>query len=239
MCKLDTGAQCNVIPLSTMKERFSNVRIEGTNVKLTAFSGVPIGLVGQAMLTVAYGGREFEAVFYITSSKHAIPIIGLALIRKMGLLPGSINVISLDSYEDVFTGLGKLEGEYKIKFKPNAQPVVCVPRRVPESVKLKLKSELDRLESEGVIVKCAEPSEWISHTVNVVRPNKPIRICLDPKHRNEAILREHFELPRVSDIFNRLSNATVFSTLDATSGFHQVVLYEESSKLTCFMTPFG
>jgi len=30
----------------------------------------------------------------------------------------------LDEFKDVFTGLGKLEGEYKIKLKANAKPVV-------------------------------------------------------------------------------------------------------------------
>jgi hypothetical protein len=40
-------------------------------------------------------------------------------------------------------------------------------------------------------------------------------------------------------IFNRMQGAKVFSFLDATQGFHHVVLDEESSLLTTFNTPFG
>lgn len=239
LCKVDTGAQCNVIPSVVLRSYFPELPIEKTNVKLTAYTGIRIELVGQVLVQVTHKGGVFDAVFYVAANKNSLPIIGLASVRKLGLIPQCVNAVSVDKYEDVFTGLGRLEGEYKIKLKPNAKPVVCVPRRVPESVKPKLKAELERLESEGVIVKCSEPSEWVNHTVNVVRPNKPIRICLDPKYLNDAILREHFELPRISDIFSRVSKAQVFSTLDATSGFHQVMLDEESSKLTTFITPFG
>ena len=239
LCKVDTGAQCNVMPLSVFKTNFPELPIYRTNLTLTAYTGINSEVVGQVQMEVKYKDTSFQTTFYITPSEHAIPVIGLALVRKMGLVPSSVNALSIGSYEDVFTGLGRLEGEYKIKLKPDAEPVVCVPRRVPESIKPKLKTELERLQSDGVIVKCNEPSEWVSHTVNVVRPNKPIRICLDPKHLNKAVMREHFELPRAADIFSRVAKAKVFSTSNATSGFHQVVLDEESSKLTTFYTPFG
>ena len=212
--------------------------VEKTDVKLTAYTGVAIQVEGR-VLGVTHEGRTFSSVFYLARSAQAIPIIGLALVREMGLVPRSVNEVSIGSYEDVFTGLGRLEGEYEIKLRPDAKPVVCVPRRVPESIKPKLKAELERLEADDVITKCTEPSEWVNHTVNVVSANKPIRICLDPKHLNQVILCEHYELPRASDIFGRVAKAKVFSTLDATSGFHQVVLDEKSSKLTTFYTPFG
>ena len=43
----------------------------------------------------------------------------------------------------------------------------------------------------------------------------------------------------VKDVLTRLPGAKIFSTLDATSGFWQIPLDEESSFLTCFNTPFG
>ena len=42
----------------------------------------------------------------------------------------------------------------------------------------------------------------------------------------------------VEDVLTRLPGAKIFSTLDATSGFWQIPLDEESF-LTCFNTPFG
>ena len=46
-------------------------------------------------------------------------------------------------------------------------------------------------------------------------------------------------LPTIDDILHKLAGATVFSSLDASSGYWQLPLSEESSLLTTFITPFG
>ena len=75
--------------------------------------------------------------------------------------------------------------------------------------------------------------------VNVLKPNMQLRICLDPQKLNEAITREHYALPVASDIFERISGANVYSTLDATAGFQQIELEEHSSYYTTFITAYG
>ena len=56
---------------------------------------------------------------------------------------------------------------------------------------------------------------------------------------NTAIKRSQHPLPTVEDVTARLTNAKVFSVLDAKSGFWQVKLTEQSSCYTTFNTPFG
>ena len=46
-------------------------------------------------------------------------------------------------------------------------------------------------------------------------------------------------LPKVDNILAQLAGATVFSKLDANSGFWQVPLDESSRELTTFITLFG
>ena len=46
-------------------------------------------------------------------------------------------------------------------------------------------------------------------------------------------------MKKVKETLRSISSGTVFSKLDANSGFHQVVLTDESAKLTMFITPFG
>ena len=65
------------------------------------------------------------------------------------------------------------------------------------------------------------------------------RICLHPVDLNKAVKREHYPLRTVEEAAATLSEARVFSTLDATSGFYQIRLAEESTWLTMFNTPFG
>ena len=46
-------------------------------------------------------------------------------------------------------------------------------------------------------------------------------------------------VPTVEETLGSLTEGSVFSKLDANSGFHQIVLNPESAKLTTIITPFG
>lgn len=59
------------------------------------------------------------------------------------------------------------------------------------------------------------------------KPNGSLRICLDPKNLNNNIKREYCLIPTLDEITAKLTGAKVFSTLDATSGFYQIVLDEK------------
>ena len=50
-------------------------------------------------------------------------------------------------------------GEYKIYLNAEVEPVVHLPRRIPIALRDRLKSELDRMETAGVIVKVNEPTD--------------------------------------------------------------------------------
>ena len=56
---------------------------------------------------------------------------------------------------------------------------------------------------------------------------------------NQAVRREVYQVPTVEETLGSLTEGSVFSKLDANSGFHQIVLNPESAKLTTFVTPFG
>lgn len=52
------------------------------------------------------------------------------------------------------------------------------------------------------------------------------------------VKRERYVLPIAKEITTKLSGATIFTSLDAASGFWQIPLHQESSKQTTFITPF-
>ena len=66
-----------------------------------------------------------------------------------------------------------------------------------------------------------------------------MRICVDLTKLNQAVRREVYHMPTVEETLGSLTEGSVFSKLDANSGFHQIVLNQESAKLTTFITPFG
>ena len=118
-------------------------------------------------------------------------------------------------------------------------PVVHPPRQIPYMLRDKVKAELDRMERMGIITKVEQPTKWVSPIVVVKKPNGDVRICLDPVDLNKAVKREHYPLRTMEDVGATLSDVRVFPTLDATSGFYQIRLAEESTWLTTFNTPFG
>ena len=48
---------------------------------------------------------------------------------------------------------------------------------------------------------------------------RKLRTCLDPKHLNKAIKREHFQLPTVEDIVSRVSAISIYN--ETLSNRHQ------------------
>ena len=146
------------------------------------------------------------------------------------------NIIS--KFPDVFEGLGCLPGSYEIAIDHLISPVEHAPRRIPVSIKTRVEEELDRLVNLQVITTVKEPTEWISSTICVKKPNK-LRICLDPKDLNKAIKRPNYPIPNIDDILVKLSKAKLFSVVDCKDGFWKVRLTESSSFLTTFWTLFG
>ena len=73
--------------------------------------------------------------------------------------------------------------------KPDAVPIICSSRRVPDALRDSLKEELDRMESMKVITKLDinKGSDWIHALVLVVKPNGKLHVCLDP-HTLNAVL---------------------------------------------------
>ena len=58
-----------------------------------------------------------------------------------------------EQYLDLFQGLGCLPGKHIIKVDSSISPVVHPPRKVPVSLKERIKEELDRMEKAEVVVK--------------------------------------------------------------------------------------
>ena len=85
-------------------------------------------------------------------------------------------------YSNVFkTGLGLCtKVKIPLHLRENAQPHFSKPRDIAFSKRTHVKTELDRLESEGVI-KRLDFSDWAAPIVCVSKPNGKIRICGDFK----------------------------------------------------------
>ena len=73
---------------------------------------------------------------------------------------------------------------------PDAIPVVHPPRKLPAALRDRVLAELNDMETKGIIQPVTEPTAWVnSMVVNEKRTGK-LRICIDPRDLNKALLRE-------------------------------------------------
>ena len=108
------------------------------------------------------------------------------------------------------------------------------------AIRERLKQTLNEMEEMGIIRKVYQPTDWVNSLVVIEKPkSKKLHICLDPRPLNNAIHREHFQLPTLEDITTRLSGARVFTKLNANHGYWQIPLSKENQLLTTFNSAFG
>ena len=97
----------------------------------------------------------------------------------------------MDQFPELFKGPGKLKDSCKIKLREGATPfTLTTPRHVPIPLLSKVKEELQRMESMGVITRIDEPTEWCAGMVVVPKRGGKVRICVDLTKLNKSVCRE-------------------------------------------------
>ena len=102
-----------------------------------------------------------------------------------------------------------------------------------------IEKKLKELQDLDIIEDVDGPTPWVSPLVAVPKSNGDIRVCVDVRRVNEAILLERHPIPTLEETLQDLNGATVFSKLDLRWGYHQVELHPESRVLTTFSTHMG
>ena len=248
--QIDSGSTVNLLP-----KRFltSNDEIREEVVKLEMWNKSTLQALGKCKVKTRNPatGKKYK-VDYVIVEDDLRPLISKTAAEKMDLIKVNydslelVNNISLthipDDYPDVFssTRVGTLPGsDVHLTLMDDAKPCIKPARTIPESLKTKVKKELDMLESRGVIEEITSPTDWVSQMAVVQKKNGEVRLCLDPRPLNVSLKREHYPLPVLDDILPQLSNSTVFSICDLKNGYLHCPLDEQSSLLTTFATPWG
>jgi hypothetical protein len=64
-------------------------------------------------------------------------------------------------------------------------------------------------------------------------------MCIDYRKLNKATKKDHFPLPFIDDMLERLENHTYFCFLDGYSGFMQIPIHSDDQHKTTFTCHYG
>ena len=111
-------------------------------------------------------------------------------------------------------------------------------RRLPLTFREGVTAELSSLLEEGII----EPinaAPWISNLVVAQKKSGGLRVCVDLRQVNKAVIPDKYPLPTAEELTSLFHGSTVFTKLDLRQGYLQVPLHPASRDLTAFVTHAG
>jgi hypothetical protein len=66
-----------------------------------------------------------------------------------------------------------------------------------------------------------------------------LRLCVDYTALNSITIKNRYPIPRIDDLLDAVAGSKYFTSLDVTSGYHQVLISEEDRPETAFRTSWG
>ncbi|WZY99804.1 hypothetical protein YC2023_072133 [Brassica napus] len=145
---------------------------------------------------------------------------------------------------------------HRINLEDDAKISIEQQRRLNLNLKEVVKKEIIKLLDAGVIYPISD-SKWVSplHVVpkkggiTVVKNEKdeliPTRtvtghlMCIDYRKLNAATRKDHFPLPFIDQMLERLANHQYYCFLDGYSGFFQIPIHPDDQEKTTFICPYG
>ena len=240
--QIDTGSTVNMLP-----HKYAN-NLSPSARQLKMWNNSELLSKGECRQTIRNprNGKKYSVNFVIYDGDF-MPLLGYSASKQMELITVNdknfyrIATVSLENkYSDLFDGqLGQQGTPHHLKVNENMHPVVMPSRRIPIAVRPKLKAELSKMQKLGVITPVDEPTQWVSQLVMTLNKSGALRVCVDPRELNKALLREHYTLPILDETLHEIRDSRVFSLADLSSGYWHISLDKESSLLTTFQTPFG
>ena len=157
--------------------------------------------------------------------------------------------------EDI-KGISPLIYTHRIHLEEDVKPSRQPHRRLNPIMKEVVKKEVLKLLDVGVIYPIAD-SKWASPTQVVpkkygvtmvanennglipTRVTSGWRVCIDYRKLNAGTRKDHFPLPFVDQMLERVAGHEFYCFLDGYSGYNQIEIALEDQEKTTFTCPFG
>ncbi|KAM2622716.1 hypothetical protein TB2_027309 [Malus domestica] len=153
-------------------------------------------------------------------------------------------------------GISRTTCMHRIFLEEGAKPTREAQRRLNPPMMEVVKKEIIKLLDCGVIYPISD-SRWVS-PVQVVPKKSGVtvvknaedelvptriqtgwRVCIDYRKLNNTTRKDHFPLPFIDQMLERLAGHSFYCFLDGYSGYNQIVIAPDDQEKTTFTCPFG
>ena len=144
-------------------------------------------------------------------------------------------------FPNLFNQQGKIKG-HKIKgeYKKGATITKQKGRRFPLQLQEAVEAEIDKLLNEGHKrrVETVSDEVFIQPVVVTVKKDKTVKIALDPRSMNNAILKEKYQMPKLDNLMEQVAEITnsdntgevLFTFLDKLYAYGQTDLHPDTAR---------
>nr|XP_027067480.1 uncharacterized protein LOC113693099 [Coffea arabica] len=145
---------------------------------------------------------------------------------------------------------------HRILLEDNYKPVVETQRRLNPNMKEVVRNEILKWLDAGIVFPISD-SVWISpiHVVpkkggitTIIGKNDELipsrlvvgwRVCIDYRKLNTVTRKDHFSLPFLDQLLERIAGYEFYYFLDGFSGYNQIAIAPEDQEKTTFTCPYG
>ena len=258
----DTGSAATLIA-ANLAQQHDIKPIQPSKTKYVNVNRDPVPTTGTAPVSLSSSGRRIDTSAVITPVIQNEIIVGQEDLKSLGVIsqqfPTPIFVVPEDRYSAMRDKLIKEHPEVitdelpeesmdtgcvsmKIHLTPGEKTPfrISTAREVPLHWREKAEKIIKKLIDGKVIIQQEDPTEWCAPGFFVAKKNGDLRLVIDYMRLNKYVKGPVHTFPSTQEMLSGIDpDSKVFTKLDATQGYHQVPLDEDSSKLTRFLLPSG
>lgn len=242
---IDSGADANIIDEETwMRAKEMGMQIkefsEQVDRKLIGYATKqPMTMKGMFRAEIQAAENVVNAKFYIVQ-QGKYNLLGDSTAKELKVLQVGFDVGLVNNQTTKPIPFPKIKGVIvEIPINKAVQPVQQGYRRAPIALEDKIYGKLKDLLEMDVIEKVNGPSPWVTPVVPIMKRSGELRLCVDMRRANQAVLRETHPLPVIEELLGSVEGAVKFSKLDVKEAYHQLEISQDSRVITTFITKYG
>lgn len=133
--------------------------------------------------------------------------------------------------------LGLVEGYFHTIETGDSKPIRLPPHRHSHAEKEEIARQTQPMIEWEVVRRSKSP--YAAPVVLARKKDDTWRYCVDFRGLNKVTVPNRYPIPRIDAIFDTLGEAEIFSTVDANSGYWQILIAPEDAHKTAFITHQG